>query len=250
MAIVTFDPIALIISEVGAGVDNALDWQDIYSEWKAWLLADVARLGYPAAFRYAGADPISETRSLGSTFFLLGGWRLRPAELSHRLTLVGNCYTDPAGYSVIVPTLGSYTVAVELATSNLIDTVATGGTVAPSPAEIVGAVQDGLLAQGYTSGRAPKLDALDAAITSRAAPGSEMALTSGERTATATAVVSRAQSLGVLTASQAAQLLELWRLSGLDTGAPLTVTETSRSTSGVVQTIGEVGGTVTVTRTS
>jgi len=42
-------------------------------------------------------------------------------------------------------------------------------------------VQAGMTAQGYTTGRAPLLDNLDALVSSRAAPGAAMTLTAGER---------------------------------------------------------------------
>lgn len=125
--IVTFDPVGLRIVEIDAGGDNELSVVEAYSEWKAWLSADPSRLRYPAAFRVVGGDPISGTKSLGSTFFLTNGWRIRPAESSHRLVLAGNIFTDPAGESVFVPTLGSFTVTAEVSTSNLVDTVVVGG---------------------------------------------------------------------------------------------------------------------------
>jgi hypothetical protein len=126
-AIVTFDPTALRIVEIAAGASNELNVVEIYSEWKDWLLADTERMAYPAAFRVVGGDPISGTQSLGSTFFLQNGWRIRPAESSHRLVLKGNLFTDPAGNSVFVPTLGAFTISAELSTSNLIDTITVGG---------------------------------------------------------------------------------------------------------------------------
>jgi len=49
-------------------------------------------------------------------------------------------------------------------------------------------VQGGMTAQGYTAARAPKLDNLDAAVSSRAAPGAAMTLTSAERSNIASAV--------------------------------------------------------------
>lgn len=122
--IVTFDFLALRIVEIDTGGDNELNLVEVYSEWKDWLLADAFRLGYPPAFREVGGDPISLIQSLGTTFFLLNGWRIRPAERSHKLTIVGNLFTDPAGESVFVPTLGAFTVNTETRVSNLIDLVA------------------------------------------------------------------------------------------------------------------------------
>jgi hypothetical protein len=49
-------------------------------------------------------------------------------------------------------------------------------------------VQSGMTVQGYTSVRAPKLDNLDATVSSRAAPGDAMTLTGGERSNIASAV--------------------------------------------------------------
>jgi hypothetical protein len=121
--VVTFDPVNLRIVEISAGDDNELDLVEVYSEWKDWLLADPSRMGYPPAFRQVGSDPISPTQNLGTTFFLLNGWRIRPAELSHKLTIVGNVFTDPSGFSVFVNTLGAFTVNAETRVSNLVDSV-------------------------------------------------------------------------------------------------------------------------------
>jgi hypothetical protein len=121
-AVVTFDPTnhPPLIIEIDTGGDNELDWLEIYSEWKVWsALSD--NLKYPPAFRVVGGDPISGTANLGSTFFLLAPWKFRPAEQSHRLTMVGNVFSDPAGANIITPTLGAFTVLVEQRVSNLTD---------------------------------------------------------------------------------------------------------------------------------
>lgn len=124
--VVTFDPINLRILEINTGQpSNELDLREIYSEWKDWLLADSSRAGYPQAFRVVGGDPVSGTEQLGSTFFILFPWKIRPAEYEHRLTITGNLFTDPAGESPVVPTLGGYTVAVELKVSTLVERVNT-----------------------------------------------------------------------------------------------------------------------------
>ncbi len=116
----TFDPIALrIIEDPGTG-DTVLDVAVLYSQWKLWV-AQSDNSKYPQAFRTVGGDPISPQQNLGSTFFLMNGWRIRPAERSHKLTLVGNIFTDPAGDSVFVPTLGAFTVNTETRVSNLTD---------------------------------------------------------------------------------------------------------------------------------
>lgn len=118
--VVTFDPANLLIIEIGTGGDNTIDVVEMYSEWKEWVQVG-NNAGYPPALRYVGGDPISDVQNLGSTFFITNGWRFRPAEQDHRITLVGNLYTDPAGDSVFVPTLGDYTVLAEMVVSNLVD---------------------------------------------------------------------------------------------------------------------------------
>jgi len=136
--IVTFDPDTLRIIEIDAGGDNELTVLEVYSEWKDWLLADPSRLGYPSAFRVVGGDPVSGTQSLGSTFFLTNGWRIRPAESTHKLILSGNIFTDPAGESVFTPTLGAFNVNTETQVSNIIDLVE--GTAVTDPAAVSAAV--------------------------------------------------------------------------------------------------------------
>ena len=119
MAKVTFDGVnSLIIVDPGI---TELDVQiDLYSDWKEWSLED-DNLKFLPAFRAVGGDPISDTRNLGITFFLINDWRIRPDEVDHRLVLSGNLFTDPAGFSPVVPTLGSFNVIVEYSTSNLVD---------------------------------------------------------------------------------------------------------------------------------
>jgi hypothetical protein len=249
--IVTFDPVALIIEEVDAGgvATNDLSVLEVYSEWKDALLADPTRLAWPPAFRVVGGDPVSGAQSLGSTFFLSNGWRIRPAEYSHRLVLHGNLFTDPAGDSPFVPTLGAYTVVVETATSNLIDTITVGGVDQAT-------VQAALTAQGYTAIRAPKIDLLDSAATSAelaAAAAATSAEVAAVPAATTMATVAALVGQG-LTAGQATMLLEVYELLGLDPAKPLVVDHTAyrrvpADGSSINQTVATAGDVVTVTRT-
>jgi hypothetical protein len=117
-AVVTFDPLTLRIIEISAAGDNILNLDEIYSEWKVFVkTGDNAK--HPQAFRFVGGDQTEASSFLGVTYFLLNGWRIRPAELSHKLTVEGNLRTDPFGSSAFVDTLGSFTVSVETEFSNL-----------------------------------------------------------------------------------------------------------------------------------
>lgn len=116
--VVTFDGVTRRIVEIDASGDNELTIEEIYSEWKVWAkTGDNAK--FPQAFRYVGADPTSETEELGSTFFLMNFWKIRGAESDHKLTIVGNLTTDPAGPSAFVPVIGDYTVHYETKFTNL-----------------------------------------------------------------------------------------------------------------------------------
>ena len=117
--IVTFDGPNKLIIEIANGIENASNVFEIYSEWKVWLsTSDNAK--YVKAFTPVGGDPISGTESLDITYFMENGWRLRPAELDHKWTLVGNLFTREPGESVNIPTLGAFTVNVEQQLSTVV----------------------------------------------------------------------------------------------------------------------------------
>jgi len=118
--IVTFDGTTKIITEISVAGDNVLDVLEVYSEWKEWVkLSD--NMKFLQAFTPVGGDPISDVQDLGITYFLENGWRIRPAELSHKLTLIGNIFTRESGQSVFIPTIGAFTVNTETRVSNLTD---------------------------------------------------------------------------------------------------------------------------------
>jgi len=117
--LVAFDGAAKLII-VSVGVTEIDVEADVYSAWKRWmLLSDNSK--WPIAMRTVGGDPLSETKTLGATFFLLNSWRIRPQEADHWLTVNGNLYTDPAGASPFVSTLGAFTVTISMVVSNLSD---------------------------------------------------------------------------------------------------------------------------------
>jgi hypothetical protein len=98
---------------------TAVEVDDMYSRWVDWFLTSDNSKFLPA-IRNVGGDSISATKDLGLTFFLLNGWRIVPQDADHRLTLNGNLYTDPSGYSPIDSVPGR-SIIVEYAVSNLVD---------------------------------------------------------------------------------------------------------------------------------
>lgn len=119
MPLVTIDgPNRLIV--VNAGIDSLDVKQDVYSYWKNWVL-DSDNAKYPPAFRSTGGDPIGGGKFAGANFFIdtSVGWKLRPREADHELTLDGNLYPEDVTVPMLTPTLGGYTVAVILERSSL-----------------------------------------------------------------------------------------------------------------------------------
>lgn len=142
-AIVTFDPINLIVEEIDQGLEETeLDMVEIYSEWKNWILADAGdRLGYPQAFSVLGGDPTDGGQSAPSFFFLENGWRFRPANYSHQVTIVGNVYVRGGG-RVDVPTIGGHQVNVRQSFTILQVDVAGTAVVDPNTAIILARVTE------------------------------------------------------------------------------------------------------------
>lgn len=131
--------------------------EDVYSDWKVWATTgDNGK--YAQAFLSIGGDPIGGGLYAGSYYFLLNGWRIRPYEGDHTLTLIGNIFGE-GGAAIITPTLGDYTVAVNTVTSSQAQGVATGGSSAPSANDNADALLDRLNAieQGLTPRQALRL---------------------------------------------------------------------------------------------
>lgn len=122
----TFDGVNRLIKLNNTGSVNV---QDMFSRWKEWTLTG-SNAGYLQAMRTVGGDPLTETRFLGSTFFLTNGWLIQPFTASYTLDINGNLYAEYISGSQTVTQdpisqpSGSYNILVRLNVSNLIDTVA------------------------------------------------------------------------------------------------------------------------------
>lgn len=121
MAKVTFDgPNKLII--VNPGI-TALDVkQDLYSDWKEWVLGTGSpgegNAQYLPAFSVIGGEPTGPGTYAGVTFFVINGWKIRPYEGNHTLVLEGNIVGE-GGANFIQPTIGAYNVVVQFVFSSL-----------------------------------------------------------------------------------------------------------------------------------
>jgi hypothetical protein len=101
--------------------------EDLYSSWKEWMLVrDNSK--FIAAFEAVGGQDLPGSQVLGSTYFLINGWRIRPYEADINLTVIGNLYTRE-GDSPFVKTLGSWNTNINSTISTLVLDV-----IVPSPA--------------------------------------------------------------------------------------------------------------------
>lgn len=121
---VSFDGPAKIIY-VSKGVTVLNVNIDVYSAWKEWNIASLeapSALAYEKALTVLGGDPITESQSVGVTYFLENGWRIQPipSEESYVLTVNGNIYTRETGGN---PFLFAQGVSVSLVRSNIVDLI-------------------------------------------------------------------------------------------------------------------------------
>lgn len=112
--------------------------KDIFRAWADWmLLSDNSK--YLPAFSATGGDDLGGGLSIPPYYFLLNGWRVRPMEANHNLTITGNLFVDGGGVPV-VSTLGTYQVNVNYTVPVQAQGIATGGSSGPSAADIAAAV--------------------------------------------------------------------------------------------------------------
>src|SRR4030067_2218036 len=101
MSLVVFDgPNRLIVASSGTIVLDVRD--DIYSPWKEWA-ASGDNLKFVPALRSTGGDPLPGGQALGAAYFLLNGWKIRPQEAHHTLSIVGNMYCEDGNSPFFTP---------------------------------------------------------------------------------------------------------------------------------------------------
>jgi len=105
---VTFDGVnKLIICDDGT---ISLNVKAMYSMWKEWMLvSDNSK--YAQAFRVVGGDPTVGNNIITPYFFLLNGWKIRPQEANHTLSVDGILLTDDSS-DAFVDTLGTYRIGI------------------------------------------------------------------------------------------------------------------------------------------
>lgn len=132
----TFDgPSKTIILASGA---SALDVQDCYSRWKEWvILSDNAK--YLPAFDVVGGNPTVGSNSISSYFFILNGWKIRPQEADHTLTVNGILVAD-GNADPFADTIGNYRVRIVQVVPLQAETITVYSEGATAPSLIADAV--------------------------------------------------------------------------------------------------------------
>lgn len=96
---------------------------ELWSRWCEWHESNPQ---WPLAFYQVGGDSLGGGLYIPPYLFLLNGWRVRPMESNHNLTITGNLFVNGGGIPV-VPTLGTYQVNVNYTVPVQAQGIATGG---------------------------------------------------------------------------------------------------------------------------
>lgn len=123
---ITFDGITKIAT-LGAGT-NSLSVTDIWSRWVDWLsINDNSK--YLPMFNLVGGDSIDITAGTSIPFyaFLLNGWKIKPQENNHTLSVFGGVLLVSGGGDPFINTIGPFTVRVNYSQPVQAVTVSTSG---------------------------------------------------------------------------------------------------------------------------
>jgi hypothetical protein len=115
---------------------NFVQAEEIWSRWVDWYAENSNWL---PALKQVGGDDLGSGLYIPLYFFLLNGWRVRPLESDHTLTIVGNLLPEGGGVPV-VRTLGPYQVNVNYTVPVLAQGISVAGGSGPSAEEIADAV--------------------------------------------------------------------------------------------------------------
>lgn len=122
-----------------------VDLADLFSRWKDWLLAGNA--GYIRAFDTVGGEPIDPSAGtlVPLYLFLMNGWKIRPQEANHTLTVSGGTLLLAGGGDPFVDTTGNYRVRIRYQQPVQAFGYSTTGSSGPSAADVADAVWNKVL---------------------------------------------------------------------------------------------------------
>jgi len=104
---------------------------DLYSDSKEDWLANLSLARYIFPFLTVGGEPLSATQFITGKYFLSSGWRIKPFEGDHELTITGDLFSASSPASpLVVATSGNFTVTVlfDRGVESITTIVTTSGT--------------------------------------------------------------------------------------------------------------------------
>jgi hypothetical protein len=104
---------------------------EIWTAYMNWLALDVTNAKWGLAMTQVGGDELGGGLFIPIYVFLKTGWKVRPMEASHSLTITGNLFTED-GSNPLVPPLGSFTVLTTLTVPVQAQAMAGGGSLSAS----------------------------------------------------------------------------------------------------------------------
>lgn len=171
-------PNKLIVCNPGV---TSIDVPDLWSRWVDWVLTgDNSK--YLPAFRSVGSDPINPSAGTSVPFFcfLINGWKVRPQEATHTLSVGGaGILLVDGGGDPFVDTIGSFIVRIVYQQPVQVIAIATGGGgvdfTTTDRAELF-AVRPAISAipESFTSSDRIALNAIQPAIASSAITASDI----------------------------------------------------------------------------
>jgi hypothetical protein len=109
---------------------------EIWSRWVDWHPANTE---WPLAFTLVGGIALGGGLFIPPYFFLLNGWRVRPMNIDHNLTISGNLFVDGGGVPVVA-TQDVHQVNVNYTVPVQAQGISTSGSTGPSASDIAAAI--------------------------------------------------------------------------------------------------------------
>ncbi len=122
----SFDGVTKVITITS---DNTLDVKDLWSRWVDWVLSSDNSKYLPAMAQLGGNDiDVSAGTSIPIYIYLLNGWKIKPREANHTLSVINGILLVDGGGDPFNNTSGAYTVRINYQQPVQAIGVATGGS--------------------------------------------------------------------------------------------------------------------------
>ena len=116
MSKVSFDGVNKLVV-IHPGITDIDFQKDVFSSWKDWFLEDTNSRFEICLTTTGGEDTIIlPTGEKGISYFLQNGWKIRPHEGNHRLSINGNVFSSDSS-DPFVETLGNFKVTITMTVS-------------------------------------------------------------------------------------------------------------------------------------